>query len=222
MKKVLITGGNTQIPIDKVRVISNVFKGRTAIDIANEFMFLGQRDRLLLTVLGNPGMELNLNYKPYPIRFIGYKTYDQLYDLMEKEINGGDYDVIIHSAAVSDYYVHGTITEDLGEYVDSSTKISSSHEKLFLELRKTRKIVDDIRSLWGFKGQLVKFKLQVGLSDEELLQIARKSRVDSNADIIVANCLEWAKERAYIITNEKEVPVDRGLLPIHLYKELFK
>ena len=32
----------------------------------------------------------------------------------------------------------------------------------------TEKIVDKIKGDWGFKGQLVKFKLQVGISDDEL------------------------------------------------------
>ena len=69
-------------------------------------------------------------------------------------------------------------------------KIGSSHDRLILELVPTEKLVDLIRNPWGFTGTLVKFKLQVGLTDDELLAIARKSMADSHADFIVANCLE--------------------------------
>jgi phosphopantothenoylcysteine synthetase/decarboxylase len=211
--KVLITGGHTQIPIDQVRVISNIFKGKTACNIADYFS-----DRCIVNLLGNPDMS------PYPIvnKYIKYKSYDELYRLMEDQIKHGAYDVIIHSAAVSDYYVSGVVTEPGGSYIDSSKKVSSSHDTLYLELKKTRKIVDDIRSLWGFTGCLVKFKLQVGLTDEELLDIARKSRTDSGANIIVANCLEWSKERAFIVTDKDEYSVQRKDLPKALYAEISK
>jgi hypothetical protein len=43
---------------------------------------------------------------------------------------------------------------------------------------------------------LVKFKLEVGVSDERLLEIAERSRVQSGADLMAANTLEgsgfWA------------------------------
>jgi len=225
-KKVLITGGHTQIPIDQVRVISNIFKGRTACEIANEFWMSTPINDQEIVVIGNPDMKNKIEFAgdclymdhDIPNRFIPYKSYDELYSIMKEEITTGNYDVIIHSAAVSDYYVSGVLSEP-GKYLDTSSKISSSYDTLYLELKKTRKIVDDIRDLWGFNGTLVKFKLQVGLTDEELLSIARKSRFDSNADFIVANCLEWAKERAYIIGAVREYSVSREDLGKALYME---
>ena len=220
--KILITGGHTQIPIDQVRVISNIFKGNTAVKIVN-FLELMNRSRNPekneITVLGNPEM---FNLIVTTKNFIPYKSYDELYSLMKQEVTTGNYDVIIHSAAVSDYYVSGVVTEPGGKYLDSSKKVSSSHDTLYLELKKTRKIVDDIRSLWGFEGCLVKFKLQVGITDEELLEIAQRSRAESKADIIVANCLEWSKERAFIVTATTEYSVDRKDLPSALYSEIDK
>ena len=81
--------------------------------------------------------------------------------------------------------------------VNSGSKIGSDHNELFLKLVPTAKIIDKIRDPWGFEGTLVKFKLQVGMSDQELLRIAGESREHSLADYIVANCLEWCAERAY-------------------------
>jgi len=221
VKRVLITGGNTEIPIDSVRVISNIFKGRTGVAIFNEF---ARKSHYNVTLLGNPGMKNfiteHYNGEGTENSFYPYKTYDQLYDLMKEHITTSNYDVIIHSAAVSDYYVNAVVKEPGGAVLDNSAKISSSHEKLYLELKQTRKIVDDIRNLWGFEGFLVKFKLQVGLSDNELLEIARASRVQSKANIIVANCLEWSKERAYISDEFQDKSVFRDLLPRELFNRI--
>jgi len=58
--------------------------------------------------------------------------------------------------------------------------------------------VDKIRRDWGFAGVLVKFKLEVGVSDEQLLTIAEPSRRNSDADLMVANTLEGSHEWACI------------------------
>lgn len=209
--KVLVTAGSTNVMIDQVRCISNIFKGRTGNSIA-QYLRFDNHDVTLLTS--------DRYYECSGMKIVLFKTYDELYSLMKKEITKGGYDVVIHSAAVSDYKVDATFSclheeclggESLGmakrfelARIDSSKKISSNNRELFLRLIPTEKIIDKIRDPWGFKGKLVKFKLQVGMSDEELIKIASKSRRDSNADIIVANCLEWSKERAYIIKSDKD------------------
>lgn len=230
--KILITAGSTQVMIDKVRAITNIFHGRTGTEIAFDLSWNGcQHEAVLVT--SNPDLVKRIedrymagyryrsgggaSWEPirHP-RVLLYKTFAELADIMEKEIRTGGYDVVIHSAAVSDYEVFGVFERGADERlteVDSSAKISSKHGELFLRMTPTFKIVDKIRGEWGFKGQLVKFKLEVGKSDEELIEIAKKSRAVSDADLIVANCLEWARERAYIIDREGRIEnVSRDLL----------
>jgi phosphopantothenoylcysteine synthetase/decarboxylase len=148
-------------------------------------------------------------YLNFCFNFIEYKTYDDLFDIVKKQVTDIYYDVIIHSAAVSDYKVEGVYTGKELTSVDNTGKVSSSYEDLYLKLVPTQKIIDQIR-YWGFNGKLVKFKLEVDKTDEELIEIAKKSMKTSYADIIVANCLEWASEHAYIIDdkNSKKVPRD--------------
>jgi len=169
----------------------------------------------------------------HTLKILLYKTYDELYSLMEKEISTGNYDIVINSAAISDYKVEGTFVVDSEECfggeaignskrfrlskIDSSKKISSSSPKLFLKLVPTEKIIDKIKTTWGFKGKVVKFKLQVGISESELVDIATKSMNDSKSDFIVANCLEWAKEKALIISSNGILCVSRDNLPKALY-----
>jgi len=215
--KVLITGGATMTMIDKVRGITNIFRGTTAHKIAENFSKLGH-DVTLLTSNKAPITTCHVEH---------FKTYDDLLTHMTIEVIRGNYDVIIHSAAISDYKVEGVyeyhlnnrIAGDL-QRVDSTGKIPSQKEELFMKLIPTEKIVDKIRIDWNFKGILVKFKLQVGMSDEELIDIATKSMHDSKADMIVANCLEWCNEYAYLITDNYTEKVSRDFLPIYLRLKL--
>ncbi len=214
--KILVTGGNTEIPIDKVRCISNIFHGRTAVAIAAAATRHGHD----VCLVGNRRMGPDANgpraIGPFEHRFVEYRTYDDLIAVMEREVTTGGYDAVIHSAAVSDYKVAGVYAPANGPFeasyggvqtieglslepVTSSGKVPSTHQELFIRLTPTEKIVDKIRSPWGFGGVLVKFKLQVDMSDDELHAIARKSMATSSADLIVANCLEWARDRAFVL-----------------------
>ena len=209
MKKILITAGSTFCEIDKVRIISNIFKGRTGSTIANYLYNKGHQVDLLTS---------NTDLFPLPKvnKIIKYKTYNELYDSIEELICNNNYDVIIHSAAVSDYKVKAVYDSCNSQIDIRQGKISSKLDNMYIHLVPTRKIIDDIRELWNFNGKLVKFKLQVDISDDKLIEIAKKSREHSKADIIVANCLEWSKEKAYIITEKSVEKISRINLPLKL------
>src|SRR5438034_5300092 len=81
-------------------------------------------------------------------------------------------------------------------------KVKSDEDELWLRLVRTPKLVDLILSAWGFRGVLVKFKLEVGKTEEQLLAIAEKSRTQSGADLMVANTLEGAQEWALLGPHE--------------------
>jgi phosphopantothenoylcysteine synthetase/decarboxylase len=83
-------------------------------------------------------------------------------------------------------------------------KVKSDETELWLRLVRAPKLVDSVRRDWGFRGALVKFKLEVGRSDDELLEIAERSRQQSAADLMVANTLEGAPFYAFL------GPVDGG------------
>ena len=77
-------------------------------------------------------------------------------------------------------------------------KLKSDEPELWLRLVRTPKLIDRFRSDWDFHGVLVKFKLEVGVSDERLLKIAEQSRRQSAADLMVANTLEGNESWAYL------------------------
>jgi phosphopantothenate---cysteine ligase (CTP) len=211
-KRILVTAGSTIVMIDKVRGFTNIFGGRTGTGIAKYF---AENDQDVDLMTSSP--HLITNYDKADIKKIYYRTFDDLEKVMAENITHDpaqhdkfdrawqgvqNYDVIVHSSAVSDYQVDGVYIQDKeGKLIelDRTKKISSKHKALFIKTVQTKKLVDQIRPVWGFNGILVKFKLEVGISDEELIEIAKKSREASDADFIVANCLEWFGARAYII-----------------------
>ncbi len=233
--KILVTAGNTQVPIDKVRSITNIFKGKTGLGIAVYLASEGHQVHLLTSNLAAAenayGILARFFQEAGSLTYAGFRTYDELLATMETEIRSGEFDTVIHSAAVSDYYVDGvfyeekiapdSVSQTRLHQLDQSGKVGSDFETLFLRLRQTKKIVDLIRQPWGFDGTLVKFKLQVGMTDEELISVAYKSMQTSQADIIVANCLEWAKQRAIIISDSpvremRKIEISRDDLPNEL------
>lgn len=214
---ILITAGNTHAPIDRVRVITNVFTGRTGANLARTAWARGHH----ITVLTS--QPYTLSDLPDPsedserrARIVAFQTYDDLARLFQEEVRSGVYDCIIHCAAISDYLCAGTFSPDSGTYFNARNlqweqsqgrpsmvehkvgKIKSTEPELWLRLVRAPKLIDRVRKSWGFDGVLVKFKLEVGIGDKELVALAEKARVDSAADLIVANTLETSSHIAYL------------------------
>ncbi len=213
---VLVTAGNTQVPIDRVRCLTNVFTGRTGGGIA---LACHDRGHTVTLLTSHPEAVADLRAQAPPAddrwRVQPYRTFEDLQGRMGALVRGGGFDVVIHSAAVSDYRAGGIYAPAAGTRFRAQTgtweaegaarledraagKVKSDEPELWLRLVRAPKIVDQIRAEWGFAGVLVKFKLEVGVSEERLLEIAEKSRRASAADLMVANTLEGAHEWAYL------------------------
>ncbi len=195
---ILVTAGNTQTPIDKVRCLTNIFTGRTGGRIAVEAIRRGHTVALLTShpeVIADLAPDL-LPSDRWQVK--SYRTFDELSALMHSTISNGKFDAVVHSAAVSDYALAGVFASGKGGVLEdvSAGKVKSRYPELWLRLKPTPKLVDLIRKPWGFAGTLVKFKLEVGLNESALRQVAEQSRLQSSADLMVANTLEdmsdWA------------------------------
>lgn len=219
----LVTAGNTLVPIDRVRCITNIFTGRTGAGIALHAHNKGHTVTLLTS---HPEVVAILTQRPpggdrwhlHP-----YRTFEDLQALMTTHVQNAGLDGIIHCAAVSDYLAAGVYAPNPHTHFDPASarwcgegdqapglvdraagKVKSDEPELWLRLVRSPKLVDRIRSDWGFTGLLVKFKLEVALNDEQLLDIAEYSRKQSDADLMVANTLEGASEFAYLGPREGE------------------
>jgi phosphopantothenoylcysteine synthetase/decarboxylase len=210
---ILITAGNTLVPIDRVRCITNVFTGKTGASIARCAWERGHRATLLTShpeAIENP---------PRSDRWamLRYSTFDDLRNLMRERVTDGELDTVIHCAAVSDYLAGGIYAPAEGTHFHGESrrwqsegtagpalidraagKVKSDEPELWLRLVRAPKLIDCVRRDWGFRGLLVKFKLEVGIREEQLLAIAEDSRTHSEADLMVANTLEGASEWALL------------------------
>jgi len=206
---VLVTAGNTQVMIDRVRCLTNVFSGRTGAGIARHFHAAGHAVTLLTS---HPELTRDLMTE-------SYRTYDDLAALMESKLRTGGFDVLVHCAAVSDYLYGGVFASVDGRMVDRAAgKVKSDEPELWLRLVRAPKLVDRVRSEWGFRGVLVKFKLEVGVTESDLRDIAERSRIKSGADLMVANTLEGSAEWAIIGPGYERI--DRAALPSRLLAEV--
>ena len=195
-KKILITAGPTWVAVDKVRVITNIFGGALGTIIAEQAKKTGAQ----ITLLMGPG-RARLPAENKNFRIVKFKYYDDLLALVKREVGSKKYDIVIHSSAVSDYR----------PILAKEKKIKSGRKNLVIRLRPTPKIVNLMKRL-DPKIFLVKFKLEVDLKKQELIDIAYRSLRESQADLIVANDFKTVAKNheAFIIEPDKT---------IHAYKD---
>ena len=172
------------MPIDNVRVISNVATGQTGILLAKKFAQQGSRVTLLLGRAAICGLERKIKLKRFSF-------FNELNALLKKELKK-EYDIVIQAAAVSDYALESA----------SNKKISSGRKSLKLTLKPTLKIINCLRK---FKPDsfLVGFKFQPHLATDKLLIEARNLIKEARLDLAVANSARNKQYSAYLVSEKK-------------------
>jgi len=233
---ILVTAGNTQVLIDRVRCITNIFTGRTGARLA---LHAHQRGHAVTLLTSHPEVVHQLqpagDLCPERWSIRPYATFDDLHALMAEAVRHGGFDAVVHCAAVSDYQSAGIFApapgtrfrpEDLRwestgapTLIDRAAgKVKSDEPELWLRLVRAPKLVDKVRGAWSYRGILVKFKLEVGVGEGQLLDTAERSRRHSDADLMVANTLEGAEAWALLGPLEgRYVRVDRQEMPRRLF-----
>lgn len=166
-KPILVTGGPTPVPIDNVRRITNRFKGRLGIAIAEELWLRGAD----VTHIQGDGA---LRPEPFvPCRIA--RTYDEYREAVSEVIAETGAVAGIFSAAVADYRP--------AEVVEG--KIPSGGALRSIALVPTVKIIDEVKARFA-DLVMVTFKYQEGVSHERLMEIARE-RLSRGHSAVVAN-----------------------------------
>ena len=205
--KILVTSGGTSEAIDRVRSITNHSTGRLGKVITETLLKAGHQVCLITTRQAlKPELDQNLT-------IIEINNTSDLLQEMKRIVP--DYQVLIHSMAVSDYspvYMTGLdqvqASQDLNEFLhkkNMETKISSKDEVQVLFLKKNPKIISLVKE-WNPSIHLIGFKLLVDVTKEHLIQIARESLVKNQADLIVANDLTQINENQHLayLVEEKD------------------
>ena len=197
--KILVTSGGTSEAIDRVRSITNHSTGRLGKVITETLLKAGHQVCLITTQQAlKPELHPNLT-------MIEIQNTSDLLQEMKRIVP--DYQVLLHSMAVSDYtpvYMTGigevSASQELSEFLtkeNSESKISSKEDVQVLFLKKNPKIISLVKE-WNPDIHLIGFKLLVDVTKEHLIRIARESLEKNKADIIVANDLNQIKSEQHL------------------------
>lgn len=164
-KKILITAGATQEAIDPVRFISNHSTGKMGYAIAERCMLHGADVTLIsgfATVTPPPFVDL-----------IKVQSAEDMFQAVTKDFH--KYDIIIKSAAVSDYT----------PLTVSNQKIKKSDSDMSIPLKRTK----DILSYLGTNKLDNQYICGFSMETENLIENSKKKLQKKNINMIVANNL---------------------------------
>jgi len=248
-KRFLVTASNTRERIDAVRDWGNIFTGNTGLAIARALARVGEVD--LLTSNRTHLAELapatqdgvsgrgrgTTRGSGHRIHASGFTSHAELKGALAALLARNDYAAVFMTAAVADYRpervyeiverrpVTGSDPGDARETWlvrdAQAAKVKSTHRAIAVVGVRTEKLVDLFRSEWGYRGLLVKFKLEVGIERDELLRVGEASRAASGADYLVANTLDMVEgpdAGAFLIGPAGHEWVPRGGLPERLVR----
>ena len=230
-----MTSGGTEVPIDRVRCITNVSRGTTGARIAEHALESGHRVQYLCSTAAKAPFEDALRLHPERglepelarlraiahdyaavadrldvIRVKDFHAYRQrLLELIQDSAS----DVAILCMAASDYGLAA-----------APGKIPSNQERLSLELERLPKIISEVKQARP-DIFLVGFKLLMDTPPDRLIDAAFRSLIRDEQDLAVANAaageLNIENILTYIVTREKcVVPVPRAELPAMLLRSV--
>ena len=174
-KKVLVTAGPTQEPIDDIRYISNRSSGKMGFAIAKSARDLGAD----VTLITGP---TNLNDIP-EVSMRHIKTADEMLNIVNQNLN---VDYIVMNAAVADYKI--------SQFYNG--KLKKNNENLKIELKPTVDILNSIRS--NTSATLIGFALEMENKKENAIN-KMKSK---NLDFIVLNTANNKDQGFDVDTNQ--------------------
>ncbi|MFH1505140.1 MAG: phosphopantothenoylcysteine decarboxylase [Candidatus Omnitrophota bacterium] len=185
--KILITAGSTWVRVDDVRILTNCFTGKTGLYLARELKKKGHS----ITLLVNP----HCIGEAQDVKAAYYHYFDEFKIMINKLLKNNHFDMIIHTAAVSDYKLKKHF----------KGKVSSGKKELNLELIPAEKIIKQIRKL-ARRSVLIQFKLEA--KRKGLCEKAYESLRENKSDYVVANALEDLRRyKAFIIDKDKNITI---------------
>ena len=180
-KRILITAGGTREPIDSVRFIGNMSSGRTAAQLADE-----------LTASGHEISWLGAGDAMRPKMAQSTATFYSFADLasrLKSMLESGQFDVVIHAAAVSDFSV-ASVEDDSGDKLQKKHGKLSSDSDLLLRLKRNPKLLGQLKTWSGKPGlQVIGFKLTDTNNQQQRLVAVKKQLDHPGVDAVVHNDL---------------------------------
>ena len=171
--RVVITGGPSSEPVDKVRVITNRSTGKLAVTLADCFGRAGHQVTLFLgqgAIFRQTGA-------------IAFERNEDLDALLEGVEEPARVDLVLHAAALSDFGV-----EHVSEQGACSTasKIASDARSLELRLVPKPKLIGKLRGLFP-SAFIVGWKLELDGDRSDTIAEAKKQIRENHTDACIVN-----------------------------------
>lgn len=192
-KKVLISLGGTFETIDPIRGITNKSSGKMGLALAKEAFIRGADLKL---IAGKVDVDL-----PKSFDVVAVESSKEMNDGTKELVN--EYDIFIATAAVSDFV----------PFEKKNSKISSSFD-LSLKFKPTEKIIKQIKGI-NPEIFLVGFKAEYNISDDEMIELAKKQIKTAGTDLVVANDVS-VKDCGFGSDNNEVILVDEEVIKIKI------
>lgn len=201
VKNIIITAGGTTEKIDDVRVITNFSTGRLGMAVAKSFLEQENTELEKIYYVCDKNTPVPTDDKIEVVRVFGVQG---LLDALETLLTTKKIDAVIHAMAVSDYAVKTVTTmeaikkEGSDETACSTEgKISSEIDDLVIVLKKTPKVIGEIKKI-DPDTLLVGFKLLTNVEKDVLINTAYKLLQKNSCDLVLANDLTEITEDQHI------------------------
>lgn len=165
-RKILVTAGPTQEPIDPVRYVTNHSTGKMGYAIAKAAM---ERGAEVTLVTGPTALQ-----PPMFVEVVPVTTAHEMFEAVRDNLDTSDF--IVKAAAVADY----------SPSVVAEEKIKKSSDAMSLEMQRTV----DILKYVGEHRKTTQVVCGFSMETERLVENSRKKLEAKNVDIIVANNLK--------------------------------
>ncbi|HUT64221.1 MAG TPA: phosphopantothenoylcysteine decarboxylase [Anaerolineae bacterium] len=174
-QKVLVTSGPTRAYIDRVRYIANTSTGALGACIVEKLVEQG----IPVIHLYGMGSELPKVQNSHLLETVEIVTIDDVIACIKTIAISGHITAVVHAMAILDY---------IPEFILEGKK-NSGDAWWDIRLVRTPKVISLIRELIPY-AYMVGFKLETGVSEEELFNRARILLNTYKLDIVVANDLD--------------------------------
>ena len=180
--RVLVTSGGTSEPIDAVRVITNLSTGATGARMADHFTRCGHAVMLLRARGARPAEE--------PTREETFVTFADLDAALTRLLETGEYDAVIHAAAVGDFSVEAVVIDGIHHLPGAGKLDSGLGAAPVLQLRRNPKLLDTLRARSRHRAmRVVAFKLTQGADEPTARAAVTELLKHAAADFVVHNDL---------------------------------
>ena len=198
-RRVIVTAGGTQEPIDPVRFIGNRSSGLMGFAIAHEAARRGAK----VTLVAGPN---NLTHPP-GIEVVGVQTADEMREAVLN--SAADADVIVKAAAVADFK----------PVSHASKKLKKAEGPPEITLEPTPDILAELGVHHEIRkpgSVLVGFAAETEENVEELKSLARRKLETKGADMIVANEVGTHDSGFGVRTNRAVIATTDGVVDVGL------